>query len=190
MSDEVFCANCGKHLCTGTPCSMRLHADGRVRAAVNPEPLSAADNQRKRLKLPFFFFILLLSFLEDIISTWAAEAVNFSLTPNPPPPPSSYLQPPPVLTSLSSQTLSGGKSADFLCLNGLAKDNFICIWKEGRRRRRGKPIHFFLCPVCTTTLKWLQCYCALFLERWFKYKFSLNENCFFFFFVPMCLVRN
>lgn len=80
---------------------------------------------------------------EDIISRWVV-AVN-----------SSQLPPPPAL--------SGGKSTDFLCLNGLAKDNFYM-------RKREKKIlfvflfflNFVLCSICTTTSKWFQCYCALF----------------------------
>lgn len=58
--------------------------------------------------------------LEDIISRWVAVAVNSSQLPSTPPPP---------------PALSGGKSTDFLCLNGLAKDNFYM-------RKREKKIHF------------------------------------------------
>lgn len=78
--------------------------------------------QEEKNKVGTVFFSL-----EDIISRWVAVAVNSSQLPSPPPP-----------------ALSGGKSTDFLCLNGLAKDNFYM-------RKREKKIHFifflsfFLC---------------------------------------------
>lgn len=50
--------------------------------------------------------------------------------------------------------LSGGKSTDFLCLNEQI------FYQEERKRDL---FHSVLC-VCTTTSKWLQCYCALFMS--------------------------
>lgn len=55
------------------PCNVRL---------LQPGDPHAVDNWRKRMKRVLFFFF---PFLEDIISRWAAEAVNFSQTPPPPP---------------------------------------------------------------------------------------------------------
>lgn len=101
--------------------------------AVNQEPRSAADDWRKRLKRALrFFSILVWSFLEDIISTWAAEAVNFSQTPTPPPP-----RPPPPQLCLEANPLISCVSMD------LQRTILYVYEKEGRRR---KPIHFFSVP--------------------------------------------
>lgn len=94
--------------------------------AVNREPRSAVDDWRKRLKRALRFFHFSLIIPRGHHFNVSCRGCEFLPDPNPSPTTS---------TSPSSPTLSGGKSADFLCLNGLAKDNFICIWKRGEKKK-------------------------------------------------------
>lgn len=95
------------------PCNVRV---------LQPGDPHAVDNWRKRIKRVLFFFFPIPRGHHFKMSCWGCEFL-----PDPTPTPA----------------LSGGKSTDFLCLNGLAKDNFICIWKREEKRR--KEIQFIFC---------------------------------------------
>lgn len=95
---------------------------------------------------------------EDIISRWVAVAVNSSQLPPPPP------------------ALSGGKSTDFLCLNGLAKDNFYIWEREGRKSTSS----FFFCRCFVLDLydhfKMAPVLLCFVHEGWFESYVGLNEK--------------
>lgn len=119
---SVFCAKLW-------PTSVRRHtsfyaAPCHNAGAVNQEPRSAADDWRKRLKRALRFFHFSLIIPRGHHFNVSCRGCEFLPDPNPT-----------TSASPSSPTLSGGKSADFLCLNGLAKDNFICIWKRGEKKK-------------------------------------------------------
>lgn len=98
-----------------------------------------------------FFFSL-----EDIISRWVAVAVNSFQPPHPIPIPTPTTTQPPAPTSCSVwRQIHWFPVSQWTC-----KGQFFLYEKE----REENPLHF-LCLICTTTSKWLQCYCALFMRN-------------------------
>lgn len=68
------------------------------------------------------------------------------------------------------RALSGGKSTDFLCLNGLAKDNFL-YEKEGEEN----PLHIFVLDLYNH-FKMAPVLLCFVHERWFESYVGLNET--------------
>lgn len=83
------------------------------------------EKRRKKKQKHRVHSVFFLS-LEDIISRWLAVAVNSS-----------------QLLPLPSPALSGGKSTDFLCLNGLAKDIFFFFFNMRTRKKKILCIFFY-----------------------------------------------
>lgn len=96
------------------PCNVR---------ALQPGDTHAVDNWRKRIKRVLFFFFF--PFLEDIISRWAAEAVNFSQTP-----------PPPPLCLEANPLIS--------CVSMVLQRTILYVYEKERRREEKKSNSFFV----------------------------------------------
>lgn len=95
--------------------------------ATTTRPALCWQEEEKRTKCILFLSPQRTSFQDELLWLWIPLST-------PPPPILSPPPPPPAL--------SGGKSTDFLCLNGLAKDILIIIFFFMRKRE--KKIHFTL----------------------------------------------
>lgn len=143
MSDEVFCANCGKHLCAGTPCSMQLHAVRCVGAAANQEPRSAdSDNRRKRLKRVLRCFFLKFTSIIPRGHHFNVSCRGCEFLPEHPPPHHQPRPRHPHIPLLPHPCLEANPLISCVSMD-LQRTILYVYEKEGRRR---KPIHFFPVP--------------------------------------------
>lgn len=129
---------------------MQLHTVAHV-LMIQWKYLLSVEKNGERTKCILFFSSKRTSFQDDLLWLW--------IPPCPPPP---------------HPALSGGKSTDFLCLNGLAKDTFYMREKE-------KKIHFifflsFVVLDLHNHFKMAPVLLCFVHERWFESYVGLNEK--------------
>ena len=135
--------------------------------ATTTRPALCWQEEEKRTKCILFLSPQRTSFQDELLWLWIPLSTPLPSYPIPSPPP----PPPPAL--------SGGKSTDFLCLNGLAKDILIfyfLFFMRKRERRKSTSLfcvldlynHFKMAPVllCFVHERWFESYVGLNEKRW------------------------